>query len=117
MIEISGARVHFTAQLYTMLSYVLSRSFCQAVAEVNRRSYPTLGSAFRAFTTSSPQCGGAPDSGKTYLLVSVQQRITLCAFGLRLHSEFQSAVFHNGIGLVVKSRFKSAICCYCKNVM
>ncbi|XP_007554627.1 thiosulfate sulfurtransferase/rhodanese-like domain-containing protein 1 [Poecilia latipinna] len=41
----------------TMLSLLLSRGFCQAVTEVNRRSYPTVASFIRTFTTPSPTCG------------------------------------------------------------
>ncbi|XP_017261934.3 thiosulfate:glutathione sulfurtransferase [Kryptolebias marmoratus] len=42
--------------VFVMLSLVLSRSFCQAVTEVNRRSYPTLASFVRSFSASSPTC-------------------------------------------------------------
>ncbi|XP_054479200.1 thiosulfate:glutathione sulfurtransferase [Anoplopoma fimbria] len=50
------------ALVLAMLSYVVSRGFCQAVAEVNRLSYPTLGSVLRAFTTSGPKCSETPES-------------------------------------------------------
>lgn len=64
-----------------MLCCVLSRSLCQVVAEVNRRSYPTFGSVLRAFTTSSPTCGEASDSGKkTYFLVFSRLRPTGTTF-------------------------------------
>lgn len=46
-----------SAPVCVMLSLVLSRSFCKAVTEVNRRSYPTAGAVFRAFTTATPKCG------------------------------------------------------------
>lgn len=55
---------HRAALLVIMLSYVLSRSFCQTVAEANRSSYRTFGSVFRAFTTSSPTRGNASANGK-----------------------------------------------------
>ncbi|XP_074550084.1 thiosulfate:glutathione sulfurtransferase [Halichoeres trimaculatus] len=40
-----------------MLPFMLSRSFCQIVAEVYRRSYPSLGSVNRTLTSSSPGRG------------------------------------------------------------
>uniref|UniRef100_A0A8C3AUA6 Si:ch211-161h7.8 n=2 Tax=Cyclopterus lumpus TaxID=8103 RepID=A0A8C3AUA6_CYCLU len=45
-----------------MLSCLLSRGVCQAVAKVRPTSYPTFGSVLRAFTTSSPKCGGTTES-------------------------------------------------------
>uniref|UniRef100_A0A3Q2PS10 Thiosulfate sulfurtransferase/rhodanese-like domain-containing protein 1 n=1 Tax=Fundulus heteroclitus TaxID=8078 RepID=A0A3Q2PS10_FUNHE len=44
-----------------MLSLLLSRGFCQAVTEVNRRSYPTVASFLRTYTTCSPTCEGTDD--------------------------------------------------------
>uniref|UniRef100_A0A1A7WMA0 Rhodanese domain-containing protein n=1 Tax=Iconisemion striatum TaxID=60296 RepID=A0A1A7WMA0_9TELE len=49
-------KTQFVPVLVIMLSFLLSRSFCQAVNEVNRRSYPTISSFLRTFTTSSPTC-------------------------------------------------------------
>ncbi|XP_056290023.1 thiosulfate:glutathione sulfurtransferase isoform X1 [Pseudoliparis swirei] len=54
-----------------MLSCLLSRGSCQAVAAVRPTSHPTFGSLLRAFTTSSPKCGGTSESGKNTFPASV----------------------------------------------
>ncbi|XP_040023439.2 thiosulfate:glutathione sulfurtransferase isoform X1 [Gasterosteus aculeatus] len=51
------------APVLAMLSFVLSRGFCLTAAEVGGRTYPTFGSLSRAFTTSTPKCGEASESG------------------------------------------------------
>ncbi|KAK5604020.1 hypothetical protein CRENBAI_024418 [Crenichthys baileyi] len=51
----------YTGPVLAMLSLLLSRAFCQVVTEVNRRSYPTVASFVRTYTTSSPTCGGTCD--------------------------------------------------------
>ncbi|XP_038584316.1 thiosulfate:glutathione sulfurtransferase isoform X1 [Micropterus salmoides] len=85
-----------------MLSYVLSRSFCQAVAEVNRRSYPTLGSAFRAFTTSSPQCGGAPDSASVVTYSQLKTMLSnrdIQLFDVRNPDEYQAGRIPDAVNI------------------
>lgn len=49
------------ALVFTMLAYVLSRSFCQVLPEVTRL---TTASVLRTFTTSIPKCGETPNNGK-----------------------------------------------------
>ncbi|XP_041670264.1 thiosulfate:glutathione sulfurtransferase [Cheilinus undulatus] len=49
------------ALVFSMLSFVLSRSFCQAVAEVSR-SAPTVGSLIRTVTTPRPASRETPDN-------------------------------------------------------
>ncbi|MED6242369.1 hypothetical protein ATANTOWER_003728 [Ataeniobius toweri] len=51
----------YRGPVLVMLSLLLSRVFCQVVTEVNRRSYPTVASFVRTYTTSSPTCGGTCD--------------------------------------------------------
>lgn len=58
-----------------MLSFVLSRSFCQGVTEANRRCYSNSGSICRTFSTSSPKCEEASDNGKT-VVVSCRNPLT-----------------------------------------
>lgn len=56
-----------------MLSFILSRTLCQTVAGVNRKSCPTLVTTFRPFTTSSPKCGEDSSGGKIIMIsVNVQ---------------------------------------------
>lgn len=56
-----------------MLSFILSRTLCQTVAEASYKSYPSLVTTLRAFTTSSPKCGEDSSGGKIILInVNVQ---------------------------------------------
>lgn len=50
-----------------MLSFILSRTFCQtfAIASCKPYPYPTLVTTLRAFTTSGPKCGEDFCEGKT----------------------------------------------------
>ncbi|XP_031706323.1 thiosulfate:glutathione sulfurtransferase [Anarrhichthys ocellatus] len=65
------------ALVLTMWSYVLSRGFCQTVAKVRGRSYPTLGSALRSFTTSSPKYGETSESAPSASVVMYSQLKTM----------------------------------------
>ncbi|KAK2859496.1 hypothetical protein Q5P01_004116 [Channa striata] len=76
-----------------MISSVLARTFCQVAVDVNRRSYPTLGSVFRAFTTSGPKCGDASDHASvvTYSqLKSMLSNQDIQLFDVRNPDEFQA---------------------------
>lgn len=56
-----------------MLFFILSRSLCQTVAEASCKSYPTLVTTLRAFTTSGPKCGEDSREGKIIMInVNVQ---------------------------------------------
>ncbi|CAI5673184.1 thiosulfate:glutathione sulfurtransferase isoform X1 [Oreochromis niloticus] len=76
-----------------MLSFVLSRSFCQVVTEANRRCYPAFGSIFRTFSTSSPKCDEASDDGS---VVTYSELKTMLAshniqlFDVRNPDEYQA---------------------------
>lgn len=51
-----------------MLSFILSRTLCQTVAEATCKSHPTLVTTLRTFTTSGPRCGEDSDGGKIILI-------------------------------------------------
>lgn len=56
-----------------MLSFILSRTLCQTVAEASYKSYPTLVTTLRAFTTSFPKCGEDSSEGKIIMIsVNIQ---------------------------------------------
>ncbi|KAG8009471.1 Thiosulfate sulfurtransferase/rhodanese-like domain-containing protein 3 [Nibea albiflora] len=86
-----------------MLSCLLSRSLCQVVAEVNRRSYPTFGPAFRAFTTSGPQRGAeASDNGSvvTYSqLKSMLSNHDVQLFDVRNPDEYQAGRISSAVNI------------------
>ncbi|TWW70961.1 thiosulfate:glutathione sulfurtransferase [Takifugu flavidus] len=44
-----------------MLSFILSRTLCQTVAEATCKAHPTLVTTLRTFTTSGPRCGEDSD--------------------------------------------------------
>lgn len=81
------------ASVLIMLSCVLARTFCQVITEANSRSYPTLGSVFRAFTTSAPKCG---DASKNATVVTYSQLKTMLSnrdvqlFDVRNPDEYQA---------------------------
>ncbi|CAI5673188.1 thiosulfate:glutathione sulfurtransferase-like [Oreochromis aureus] len=76
-----------------MLSFVLSRSFCQGVTEANRRCYSTFGSICRTFSTASPKCEEASDNGS---VVTYSELKTMLAshniqlFDVRNPDEYQA---------------------------
>ncbi|KAM9337799.1 thiosulfate:glutathione sulfurtransferase [Symphorus nematophorus] len=90
------------ALVFIMLSCVLSRSLCQAVTEVNRRSYPTYASVFRAFTTSSPKCG---ESSNNASVVTYSQLKTMLSshdiqlFDVRNPDEYQAGRIADAINI------------------
>ncbi|XP_033494138.2 thiosulfate:glutathione sulfurtransferase [Epinephelus lanceolatus] len=92
-----------SALVFTMLlSFVLSRGFCQLAAEVNRRSCPTFSSALRAFTTSGPKCGEAPDNGLvvTYSqLKSMLSNRDIQLFDVRNPDEFQAGRIPDAVNI------------------
>lgn len=51
-----------------MLSFILSRTLCQTVAEATCKSHPTLVTTLRTFTTSGSRCGEDSDGGKIILI-------------------------------------------------
>ncbi|XP_041817787.1 thiosulfate:glutathione sulfurtransferase [Chelmon rostratus] len=85
-----------------MLSFALSRSVCQVVAEASRRSSPAFGSVFRAFTTSSPTCGEASDSAS---VVSYSQLKTMLSnhdvqlFDVRNPEEYQAGHIPDAVNI------------------
>ncbi|XP_051266851.1 thiosulfate:glutathione sulfurtransferase isoform X2 [Dicentrarchus labrax] len=94
------------ALVFTMLSFVLSRSLCQVVTEVNRRSYPTFGSLFRAFTTSSPKCGETSDSASvvTYSqLKSMLSNRNIQLFDVRNPDEYQAGRIADAVNIPLGS--------------
>ncbi|XP_039983127.1 thiosulfate:glutathione sulfurtransferase [Xiphias gladius] len=85
-----------------MLSYVLSRSFCPVVAEVNRRSCKTIGSVLRTFTTSSPKFGEAPDNASvvTYSqLKSMLSNRDIQLFDVRNPDEHQAGRIPDAVNI------------------
>ncbi|KAL3040457.1 hypothetical protein OYC64_011472 [Pagothenia borchgrevinki] len=88
--------------VFTMLSYLLSRSFCQVVAEVNRSSYPTFGSVLRAFSTSSPTFG---DSSENASVVTYSQLKTMLSsgniqlFDVRNPDEYQAGRISDSVNI------------------
>ncbi|XP_070784447.1 thiosulfate:glutathione sulfurtransferase [Enoplosus armatus] len=96
MISLHGALV------FAMMSYVLSRSLCQVVAEVNRKSYPTLGSAFRAFTTSSPKWGEASDSASVVTYSQLKTMLSnrdIQLFDVRNPDEYQAGRIPDAVNI------------------
>ncbi|XP_053198564.1 thiosulfate:glutathione sulfurtransferase [Scomber japonicus] len=89
-----------------MLSHLLARSFCQVIIKVNRRSYPTLGLAFRDFTTSSPKCGDASNSAS---VVTYSQLKTMLAnhdvqlFDVRQPDEYQAGHIQDAVNIPLGS--------------
>ncbi|XP_070709344.1 thiosulfate:glutathione sulfurtransferase [Pempheris klunzingeri] len=76
-----------------MLSYLLSRSVCQVVAEVNLRSYQTIGSVSRVFTTSSPKCGEASDNASVVTYSQLKSMLSshdVQLFDVRNPDEYQA---------------------------
>ncbi|XP_042255638.1 thiosulfate:glutathione sulfurtransferase [Thunnus maccoyii] len=89
-----------------MLTHLLLRSFCQAAAKVNRRSYPALGSVFRDFTTSSPKCGAASDSAS--VVTYTQLKIMLSnhdvqLFDVRNPDEYQAGHIQDAVNIPLGS--------------
>ncbi|XP_072234323.1 thiosulfate:glutathione sulfurtransferase [Leuresthes tenuis] len=80
------------AQLLVMLSFLLSRGFCQAFTEANLKSHTSFASVIRTFATSTPTCGGADDNAS---VVTYSQLTTMLAnrniqlFDVRNPDEFQ----------------------------
>uniref|UniRef100_A0A668USI4 Rhodanese domain-containing protein n=1 Tax=Oreochromis aureus TaxID=47969 RepID=A0A668USI4_OREAU len=74
-----------------MLSFVLSRSFCQVVTEANRRCYPAFGSIFRTFSTWSPKCDEASQDVVTYSeLKTMLASHNIQLFDVRNPDEYQA---------------------------
>uniref|UniRef100_A0A1A8NDA1 Rhodanese domain-containing protein n=1 Tax=Nothobranchius pienaari TaxID=704102 RepID=A0A1A8NDA1_9TELE len=79
-----------------MLSFLLSRGFCQAVTEVNQRSYPTVSSFIRTFTTSSPTCQEHHVNEDEASVVTLSQLKTMLSnhniqlFDVRTPDEYQA---------------------------
>ncbi|XP_035533837.1 thiosulfate:glutathione sulfurtransferase isoform X2 [Morone saxatilis] len=96
------------ALVFTMLSFVLSRSLCQVVTEVNHRSYPTFSSLFRAFTTSSPKCGETPDSASASVVTYSQLKSMLSnhniqLFDVRNPDEYQAGRIADAVNIPLGS--------------
>ncbi|XP_026219945.1 thiosulfate:glutathione sulfurtransferase [Anabas testudineus] len=72
------------ALVVMMMSFVLSRTFCQAIAEVNRKACPTFGSYFRTFTSSGPKCGEASDNDPRYVVTYTQLKTMLANHNIQL---------------------------------
>ncbi|XP_029313722.1 thiosulfate:glutathione sulfurtransferase [Cottoperca gobio] len=90
------------APLCTMLSYLLSRSFCQVVAEVNRRSYPTCGSALRAFTTSSPKFEEASENASVVTYSELKTMLSnrdIQLFDVRNPDEYQAGRIPDAVNI------------------
>ncbi|XP_031137987.1 thiosulfate:glutathione sulfurtransferase isoform X1 [Sander lucioperca] len=90
------------AFVFTMLSCVLSRGFCQVVAEVNRRSYPTFGSVLRTFTTSSPKCGEASDSASVVTYSQLKTMLSnrdIQLFDVRNPDEYQAGRIPDAVNI------------------
>ncbi|XP_037549823.1 thiosulfate:glutathione sulfurtransferase [Nematolebias whitei] len=74
MITISST---LNVPVFMMLSLVLSRSFCQVVTEVNRRSCPTLASFIRSFSTSGSTCCSGKQEEVPEVIVDEASVVTL----------------------------------------
>ncbi|XP_008394557.1 thiosulfate sulfurtransferase/rhodanese-like domain-containing protein 1 [Poecilia reticulata] len=87
----------------TMLSLLLSRGFCQAVTEVNRRSYPTVASFIRTFTTPSTSCGGTYDDEASLVtpsqLKAMLSNRSVQLFDVRNPDEYQDGHIPQAINL------------------
>ncbi|XP_071398172.1 thiosulfate:glutathione sulfurtransferase [Centroberyx affinis] len=85
-----------------MLSCVLSRSFCQVVSGVSRRSSPTRGLLWRAFATSSAKYGAPSDSDSvvTYeQLKSMLSNHNIQLFDVRNPDEFQAGRIPDAVNI------------------
>ncbi|XP_065804982.1 thiosulfate:glutathione sulfurtransferase isoform X2 [Labrus bergylta] len=88
--------------VFIMLSFVLSRSFCQVVAEVNRRSYPTLGSVIRTFSTSSPARGEASDNASVVTYSQLKTMLStrdIQLFDVRSPDEYQAGRIADSVNI------------------
>lgn len=88
--------------VFTMLTYVLTRSLCQAVTEINRRSCSTLSPFFRAFTTAPPKCGNTDDSASvvTYLqLKGMLASRSIQLFDVRTPEEYQAGRIPDAVNM------------------
>ncbi|XP_059182861.1 thiosulfate:glutathione sulfurtransferase [Centropristis striata] len=88
--------------VFIMLSYVLSRGFCQVVAEVNRTSYPTFGSVLRAFTTSSPKYGEASDNASVVTHSQLKTMLSnqdIQLFDVRNPDEYQAGRIPDAVNI------------------
>uniref|UniRef100_UPI0037E71F5D thiosulfate:glutathione sulfurtransferase n=1 Tax=Semicossyphus pulcher TaxID=241346 RepID=UPI0037E71F5D len=91
-----------SALVFTMLSYVLSRSFCQVVAEVNRRSYPTVGAVIPTFTTSSPARGEASDNASVVTYSQLKSMLSsrdIQLFDVRNPDEYQAGRIADSVNI------------------
>ncbi|XP_074478092.1 thiosulfate:glutathione sulfurtransferase isoform X1 [Sebastes fasciatus] len=90
------------ALVFFMLSLVLSRGFCQVVAEVNSRSYPTFGSLLRAFTTSSPKCGEAINNASVVTYAQLKTMLSnrdIQLFDVRNPDEYQAGRIPDAVNI------------------
>ncbi|KAI4806343.1 hypothetical protein KUCAC02_017172 [Chaenocephalus aceratus] len=88
--------------VFTMLSYLLSRSFCQVVAEVNRSSYTTFGSVLRAFTTSSPTFGDASENASVVTYSQLKTMLSsgnIQLFDVRNPDEYQAGRISDSVNI------------------
>ncbi|XP_022600049.1 thiosulfate sulfurtransferase/rhodanese-like domain-containing protein 1 [Seriola dumerili] len=85
--------------LVVMLSYVLSRSFCQVVVEVTR---PTIGSVLRTFTTSSPKCGGTSNNASVVTYSQLKTMLSnhnIQLFDVRNPDEYQAGRIPDAVNI------------------
>lgn len=88
--------------LASVMFYVLSRGLCQAVVEVNSRSYPTFGSVLRAFTTSSPKCGNASDNASVVTYWQLKTMLStrdIQLFDVRNPDEYQAGRIPDAVNI------------------
>lgn len=87
MLSVHGASV------FIMLSCVLAKTVCEVATEANSRFYPTLGSVFRAFTTSSPKCGEASENASVVTYSQLKTMLSnrdIQLFDVRNPEEYQA---------------------------
>ncbi|XP_054893686.1 thiosulfate:glutathione sulfurtransferase isoform X2 [Poeciliopsis prolifica] len=87
-----------------MLSLLWSRGFCQVVTEVNRRSYPTVASFIRTYTTNpSPTSGGTYDDEASVVtpsqLKAMQSNGNVQLFDVRNPDEYQGGHIPQAVNL------------------
>ncbi|XP_029979681.1 thiosulfate:glutathione sulfurtransferase [Sphaeramia orbicularis] len=95
-------QILYDALIFTMLSYVLTRSFCQVVTGVHRCSYPTYVSVLRAFTTSSPKSGDASDSASVVTYSQLKTMLSnhnIQLFDVRNPDEYQAGHIPDAVNI------------------
>ncbi|XP_038134145.1 thiosulfate:glutathione sulfurtransferase-like [Cyprinodon tularosa] len=93
----------YTIPVLIMLSLLGSRSLCQVVTEVNRRSYPTVASFIRSYTTPTPTCGGTYDDEASIVtpsqLKSMLSSRNIQLFDVRNPDEYQEGHIPQAVNL------------------